>query len=309
MMTPLHVVIFAGASNWPLWIAQQLGMFENEELDVRLSITPGSAQMARDLFDGTAQIALTAFDNVIAYAEGHGATQLPGHADFFAFAGFDNGLLSLVGAKGFHAIATLRDQTIAVDALTTGFAFVLRALLEDAGLNEDSYRLEAVGGGAQRLEALVSGQYAATLLNSPLDMIAGGAGCTILRHARDVVGPYQGIVGAARRSWAAANPSTLACFIRAMHRALAWLADPANRASAIALLRTHMPRLDAEIADQAYELLVNSPDALTRTVSIDRTGAQAVLDLRKRYGGHRLIASRADTYIDEVIRETTLAPD
>lgn len=305
-MTPLHVVIFAGASNWPLWIAQQQGMFENEELDVRLSVTPGSAQMARDLFEGTAQIALTAFDNVIAYAEGHGAIILPEQADFFAFAGFDNGLLSLVGAKGFATIAALRDQVIAVDALTTGFAFVLRALLEDAGVHENACRLEAVGGGAQRLDALVAGRYAATLLNSPLDMIAGGEGCSVLKRARDVVGPYQGIVGAARRSWAAANPSTLACFIRAMHRALAWLGDPANRASAITLLRTHMPRLESDIAERAYDLLVDSPDALTRTVSIDRVGAQAVLDLRKRFGGHRLVAADAAAFIDESIRETAL---
>lgn len=307
MMTPLHVVIFAGASNWPLWIAQQQGLFEDEGIDVRLSVTPGSAQMARDLFDGTAQIALTAFDNVIAYAEGHGAVQLPGQADFFAFAGFDNGLLSLVGSKKFDTIASLRGQPIAVDALTTGFAFVLRALLEDAGLPENAYRLEAVGGGAQRLDALIAGHHAATLLNSPLDMIAGQEGCTTLRRARDVVGAYQGIVGATRRSWAAANSATLAGFIRAMNRALAWLADPAHRVPAIALLRTHMPRLEADIADRVHDLLVHSPDALTQSLSIDRIGAQAVLDLRRRFGGHQLAASDARAFIDRSIRETVLA--
>lgn len=305
-MMPLHIVIFAGASNWPLWIAQQQGLFTAEGLDVRLSVTPGSAQMARDLFDGTAQIALTAFDNVIAYAEGHGAITLPGQPDFLAFAGFDNGLLSLVGAAGFDTVEVLQGQSIAVDALSTGFAFVLRALLEDAGLPPTDYHLEPVGGGAQRLEALIAGQYAATLLNSPLDMIAASKGCIPLRRARDIIGPYQGIVGAARRHWAEANQATIAGFIRAMHRALAWLATPTNRAEATQLLRAQMPRLDARIADRAWDLLANSPDALTSTLSIDRIGARAVFELRRRYGGHALVADSADAYIDETIRDEAL---
>lgn len=305
-MTPLHIVIFAGASNWPLWIAQRHGLFAAHGLDVRLSVTPGSAQMARDLFDGTAQIALTAFDNVVAYAEGHGAIALPETPDFFAFAGFDNGLLSLVGAEGFDKIAALRGQAVAVDALTTGFAFVLRALLEDAGLGAGDYRLEAVGGGAQRLDALIARQQAATLLNSPLDMIAAGAGCTPLLRARDVIGPYQGIVGAARRSWAAANPATLAAFIQAMHDALAWLADPVNRDEAVQLLHAQMPRLNARLADQAYELLVDSPDALTRSLAIDRAGAEAVLDLRRQHGGRAIAAADAGAFIDETPRDSVL---
>ncbi|MBY8824023.1 ABC transporter substrate-binding protein [Sphingomonas colocasiae] len=305
-MTRLDIVIFAGASNWPLWIAQHHGLFAMRGLDVRLSITPGSAQMARDLFDGTAQIALTAFDNVIAYAEGHGAVSLPETPDFFAFAGFDNGLLSLVGAAGFDGIEALRGQTIAVDALTTGFAFVLRALLADAGLGMDDYRLEAVGGGAQRLEALIAGRQAATLLNSPLDMIAAEAGCTPLRRARDVIGPYQGIVGAARRGWAQANPSILAAFVHAMHDALAWLADPANRDDAVRLLREKMPRLDARLADRAYEMLVHSPDALTRSLEIDRAGAEAVLDLRRRHGGQAIAAADSGVFIDQTIRDSVL---
>lgn len=305
-MTRLDVVIFAGASNWPLWIAQQHGLFAAQGLDVRLSVTPGSAQMARDLFDGTAQIALTAFDNVIAYAEGHGAASLSETPDFFAFAGFDNGLLSLVGAPAFDSIEALRDQTIAVDALTTGFAFVLRALLADAGLGMDDYRLEAVGGGAQRLDALIAKRQAATLLNSPLDMIAAEAGCIPLRRARDVIGPYQGIVAAARRGWAQANRTVLAAFIRAMHDALAWLANPANRADAVRLLRENMPRLDARLADRAYELLVHSPDALTRSLEIDRAGAEAALNLRKQHGGQAIAAKDATAFIDETIRDSVL---
>jgi ABC-type nitrate/sulfonate/bicarbonate transport system substrate-binding protein len=38
----VKVVAFAGASNWPYWVAQEKGFFKKEGLEVSLDITPNS---------------------------------------------------------------------------------------------------------------------------------------------------------------------------------------------------------------------------------------------------------------------------
>jgi hypothetical protein len=130
------VVAFAGASNWPYWAAEANGFFTREGLGVALDFTPDSIEMARNLHRGVYDLALSSIDNVIAYDEGQGEADLSGPADFVALFGVDNGLLSLVSAPSVTSFAALRGRTLSVDALTTGFAFVLKEMLELNGLGE-----------------------------------------------------------------------------------------------------------------------------------------------------------------------------
>ena len=41
--TPIDVIVFPGGFNWPIWAAEENGLFDRERLDVRLTPTPGSA--------------------------------------------------------------------------------------------------------------------------------------------------------------------------------------------------------------------------------------------------------------------------
>ena len=122
----LNVIAFPGASNWPLWVGEQKGFFAGQGLEMSLSITPNSVHMARELYAGGAHVALTSMDNVVAYGCGEGEVSLGEPADFFAFMSVDDGLLSLMAQPEHDAVSCLRGQTLAVDALTTGYALVLR---------------------------------------------------------------------------------------------------------------------------------------------------------------------------------------
>ena len=181
---PLKLVAFAGASNWPVWIGQQKGFFAKEKLEATLEITPNSRQMASDVFGGKFDVALTSIDNVVAYVEGQGEAQLAGQADFVAFMGVDDGMLSLMAVPGTASVNDLKGKELSVDALTTGFAFVLRDALVKSGVKLDEVKLVAVGGGAQRLTALREQKQTATLLNSPLDLIAENAGSARLARGK-----------------------------------------------------------------------------------------------------------------------------
>lgn len=303
-LLPVSVIAFAGASNWPLWAGQQLGFFAAEGIDLALELTPSSVHMAQTLHSGVAQIALTSLDNVIAYANGHGEVPLDGPADFFAFMGVDDGLLSIMARPSITAIAELRGGTLAVDALTTGYVFVLKEMLAQNRIAEEAASYVAVGTGAERLAALKAGACSATLLNAPLCLAAEAAGNNRLLRANDVLGRYQGIVGAARRDWAQANRAKVGAFIRAFHRSLQWLSEPGNRTEACSILTKRLPAL-AEVVHHAYRALIVD-EGLERNLTIDRDGTARVIELREKYGRQQGNLGGPDRYIDDSFRQWAL---
>src|SRR5262249_43102375 len=155
------------------------------------------AQMT-DFAAGRCDIAMTAFDNIVAYVEGEGEAPIGAQPEFFAFLGSDDSFLSLVGAPGISTVADLRGHSVSVDAATTGYAVVLFDLLARAGLKPNDYTVARVGGMKQRFEDIRSGGHAATMLSSPYDILAQQSGLSVLAALDE---PYQGNVAAARRGW------------------------------------------------------------------------------------------------------------
>lgn len=300
-VTPLRVVAFAGASNWPMWIAEAKGFFAAERLGATLAITPNSRQMATDVFDGAYDIALTSFDNVVAYVEGQGEASLSGAADFAAFMGVDDGMLSVMGTDDVASLQALKGRTLGVDAMTTGFAFVLRHMLTTSGFAPRDIVFAAIGGGAQRLQALNERRIAGTLLNAPLDLMAEAQGARRLADARAVIGPYQGICGMARRAWLARNAGRARSFAVAFGGAVRWLTDPINKAEAIGIMRERLPDLTPELAERIHARLTDRARGIRRDLAIDRAGVETVLRLRGAYAEPRRELTDPDRYIDPSI--------
>ena len=136
----VSVIVFPGGFNWPIGVAQERGYFAKNGVEVTLTNTPNSVFQLTKLIAGTFDIAVTKIDNVIAYAEGQGEVPMATAADLFAFMGGDNGLLSLVSVPEVKSYADLKGRTLSVDAMTTGYAFVLFDMLRRHGLNPGDYR-------------------------------------------------------------------------------------------------------------------------------------------------------------------------
>ena len=298
---PLKVVAFAGASNWPMWIGEAKGFFAAEGLAPTLAITPNSRQMASDVFAGAFDIALTSIDNVVAYVEGQGEAALPGQADFAAFMGVDDGMLALMAVPGTPDIQALKGKPVAVDAVTTGFAFVLREALVKSGFAPSDIEFVAVGGGAQRLAGLNERKFAATLLNAPLDLIAEANGALRLADMRGLIGPYQGISGMARRPWLEANRPLAVAFARAFRQSVAWLVDPANKAEAIGLLRARLQGTGPDLAEKIHARLTDPVRGIRRDLSLDRAGIETVLRLRSAYAQPQKQLADPGRYVDTSI--------
>lgn len=285
-MTPskISVIVFPGGFNLPLWVAQTKDFFAREALEVALTPTRDSVFQLTQLIAGAFDVAITAMDNVVAYQEGQGEAPVGGEPDLFAFMGGDDGFLRLVVRSEVRSYADLRGRTLSVDALTTGFAFVLRKMLARGGLEEGAYTLVSAGGVRERWEALKAGAHAGTLLLTPFELLAESAGFRRLGDAVDALGRYQGHLGAARRSWARSHAGELVGFMRAYRRSLAWLFEGANRGEAIEILARHVPDMPRDVAARACDVFLAPAGGFQPAAAIDVDGIQTVLELRSEYG-------------------------
>jgi len=295
----LEVIVFPGGFNWPIWAAEAQGYFAREGLDVHVTPTPTSMFQMQGLADGKFDIAFSTVDNVVGYQEGQGEAPLSKAPDFFVFMGGQGGAVRLVVQPGIKSIQDLKGKSLAVDAATTGYAFVLRKLLQQGGLAEGDYSFDKLGSTSQRAEALMQDKTAGTILTSPLEILPESKGYKRLANAVDVIGPYQAVSGVASRSWAKAHADTLVKFIRAYVEGLDWLSEPKNKPEAVALYRKHIPAASEVAASKAWDALVPGPEGFQKKAKLDMAGVATVLKLRSEFGRPQKQLDDPSKYVDE----------
>ena len=294
-MIPLRVAAFPGAFNLPLQVAQDCGMFSRSGLAVTIVPVKGSVEQMGLLRSGAAKIAVTAFDNVLAYGRRSHEEEDGRHAPV-AIGGSDDGFLRLVAPASVTSYQQLAGQAVAVDAPTTGFAFLLRAMLEKAGVEA---KLVGVGGAVERWQSLRNGTVSATLLSSPFDLIAERAHFHVLGRPTEIVGSYEGPVIAADRRWFEANRKVARSFLAARLLAVRWLDDTRNRAAALAALRAHSSDLDESMATKLLTIMRDPQSGFARDGRIDPVGAAAVARLRERFAAERWSQGEIAALVDE----------
>lgn len=282
-LQPIEVIVFAGANAMPSYVAQEKGFFAREGLAVNLTATPNSGFQISNLVSGKFHIASTAIDNLIAYQEGQGTAKLDREPDMVAIMGISSAELSLFAVPGVRSIADLKGRELALDSLTTGYAFVLRYLLEKGGLGPDDVRFVAVGNSRARLQSLRDGKFAAALITEPFTGVARQEGFTLLGEGVSALGGYQANVRIANRAWANENPKAVVGYIRALRSAIDWIYDPANQDEAVRILAARV-KVDEAAARGSVQGMTRGQSALQRNGEMDLQGLRNVIMLRERYG-------------------------
>jgi ABC-type nitrate/sulfonate/bicarbonate transport system substrate-binding protein len=303
----INVIVFPGGFNLPLWTAIDRHIFKSHGLDVEPHYTVNSVEQLSGMITGRWEIALTGFDNIVAYQEGQGEAKIDVTPDLFACMGGDAAFLRLVVQPDIASYADLKGKTLSVDALTTGFAFVLRKMLAQNGLSEDDVSFERAGGALQRFEALKAGKHAGTLLVTPFELIGKQSGLRVLQSASEVLPHYQGISGAARLSWAKDNADTLTAFIRGYLEALDWLYASGNKQAACELLVAKVPGMSAALASSTYDVLLDRNAGFDRKAALDIEGIETVLRLRSEYGRPAKTLGDARKYDDPSYYQAAMA--
>ena len=264
--------------------AQARGFLAAEGLDIDVTITPNSTVQMRGLSDGTWDLAYTAFDNVLAWSGREGA-------EIVAVAQYETGTYLPVYARPeIQDWADLRGRPLAVDAIDTAFALVLRRILQahDLDLERGDYELVAVGATGPRLESMQRGETFAAVMNPPFDAQAEASGFRKLADHREVLPDYPGGVIAVNQAWARANRDTLVRFLRAWLAGARWV--QANREAAIDLVVANGGGSRESVAGR---IGLASPDG-----SLNLPGLASVLDLRTRFGFTLPMGSDLTRYYD-----------
>jgi ABC-type nitrate/sulfonate/bicarbonate transport system substrate-binding protein len=302
----VNLIVFPGGFNWPIWVAKEKGFFERQGIDVKITPTPSSVFQLTNLIDGKFDIAMTAIDNLIAYREGQGEVPKEG-PDLFAFMGGDNGFLRLVTVPEVKSYRELKGKTLSVDAMTTGYAFVLFEILarNKMVMNKD-YKVVTAGGVLQRFQALMEKKHAGTLLLSPFEVQAEEKGFHRLANATDVLGRYQGLVGGARKAWAEQHSDAVVGYIRGFSDAVDWLYNPDNREEAITIFLKNLPNASPQAALVAYGILLSPADGFQKKAKIDLEGVKTVLALRSKYAKPHKTLKDASQYYDPSFYEAAM---
>jgi ABC-type nitrate/sulfonate/bicarbonate transport system substrate-binding protein len=296
-MSKLSVIAFPGAPNLPVFAAQTHGFFTEAGLEIDFQTTPSSVFQFEKFGTGAFDIAFTAFDNVVAYREGQGAAKLPSQPDFRAVMGCTQIELCLVVAPDIKSVEDLRGRSLALDAVSTGFAFVLYEMLARSGLKPGDYEVVSVGATPERWRSVKDGIHAGTITIEPFTSIAQAAGFPTLLRSTDFFPSYQGGVIAVRRDWAMKNDATLAAFLGVYLRALKWVLDPANRQAAATILAERMSEIQPKALEAVMNSVLSERSGLTPNGTILRDGVRTVLKLRSHYGPAGVALTDVDRYL------------
>jgi ABC-type nitrate/sulfonate/bicarbonate transport system substrate-binding protein len=270
-----------------LIVARVNGQFAANNLEVEVMVTPNSTDQMRGLGKGAWQIVSTAFDNVLGWSGREGT-------EIVAVAQVSQGItLPVYVRPEIERWSDLRGKRLAVDAVDTAYALVLRRIILEHGLDLDrgDYELVPLGTTGSRLESMTRGDTFAGILNPPWDKRAEAEGHKRFADHREVLPDYPGGVFAVGRKWGSENRRMLVNFLRAWNDALRWCHEDSNRGSALQIIAAE-EKLDE--AGAARKLAQSPKDG-----RLNLPGLQAVLDLRVRFGLTPPMGKELNSYVDE----------
>jgi len=282
--TPLRVNVFNVDA--ALVVGRARGMFAANGLEVEVMVTPNSTDQMRGLGQGSWEIVSTAFDNVLGWSGREGA-------EIVAVAQVAQGIVLPVYVRPEIADwKDLKGKKLAVDAVDTAYALVLRRMLLAHGLDlkRGDYELVPAGATGHRLESMDRGETFAAILNAPWDAKAAASGHRRLADHREVLPDYPGGVFAVGRKWAAEHADSLKSFLRAWRDALVWARDERNRGETLKLVAA-AEKMDERAA--AARLAQLHPDG---QLNID--GLRTVLELRTSVGLTPPMGQELERYYD-----------
>ena len=255
-----------------LIVARAKGIFAAAGLEVGVMVTPNSTDQMRGLSLGSWQIVSTAFDNVLGWSGREGA-------EIVAIAQVAQGItLPVYVRPEIKSWEDLRGKPLAVDAVDTAYALVLRRILLAHGLEMErgDYTLLPKGATGHRLKSMNQGESFAGVLNPPWDAKADAAGMKRFADQREILPDYPGGVFAVSRKWANDNRAILTEYLTAWDQGLRWAQDVKNRDETIKLIAEAEKMDEKNAANRLRQLPSNG--------RLNLAGLQTVLDLRVQFG-------------------------
>ncbi len=212
----------------PLTIAEQLGYFKDEGLDVQINDYADAASATQALLAGGADVCSGSFQRVINLQSKNQSAKafvLQSRTPQMAFG------MSTRNAAPYAAVGELRGKKIGVLSLDSPATLMTQLLLFKAGLNIQDINLVAVGSSAAALGAIRSGQIDALCSADPaMTMLEQKGDVKIISDTRSLRGAAELFGGAmpsaclyASNEFLVKTPKTCQALSYAIVHSLKWL--------------------------------------------------------------------------------------
>jgi NitT/TauT family transport system substrate-binding protein len=231
----------------PNWAAEQRGFFKEEGItDVKVLVFKGNAPTVQALSGGTIDLCVASLIGLV--------NTVNSGQKFKAFwAGYNMSDWAWYGQSKFKSIAETKGGRYGVSRFGSLTDFLTRYALRRAGLDpEKDVKILQLGGQAEFLAALSSGQIDVVILSAPNTYIAAEKGFVKLMAQKDFSPDYPTHVVYAKEDLMGKSPNTVKAYLRATTKAMEWIkANPGEAADLV----TKQLKFKIEHARKAIEEL------------------------------------------------------
>jgi len=227
-----HVVLAVGGKSLvvylPLTVAEQLGYFEDEGLDVEIQDFKGGSAALKAMLGGSADVVMGYFDHIVRLqAQGR---DLVGTVLVGKYPGIVLGVQSKL-ADTIKSVKDLKGRKVGVTKPGSSTNYFVYYLLVKNGLKPTDVSIIGVGGGSSAIAAFERGTVDAISHVEPVITTLEARGLLKVlvdtRKPEDTIrvfgGPYPAATLYTKRSFVEQNPETTQRLVNAMVRALVWL--------------------------------------------------------------------------------------
>lgn len=230
--TTPHVRIAIGGQNQlvylPTTLAQELGFYRDEGLDVTLEDLAGGSKALEALVGGSADVVSGFYDHTIQMAAD--GRPLVAFVSMLRFPGL---VLAVSPQSPVARIEDLKGRIAGVTTAGSSSDMLLRYLLQKHGLNPDDVSITSIGTAATAIAAMERGKVDAGMMTDPaFTLLTRRAGrARVLADLRTADGvqrafgttTYPASVLYAKADWLTAHADTASRLARAIQRTLQWM--------------------------------------------------------------------------------------
>lgn len=236
------------ANDWTTFIAERYGFFSGNGLKPDVIVVGVNAGVAQQLTGGSVDLGeVTTTQMVLAVQGGAPIVSVQNSGAGVPY--------SLIAKKGISSVAQLKGKLISIGGPSDITRPFMDTIMERAGFKPDDWTYTFAGASSDRFAALSAGAIDATLLAPPFSFKAIAAGFPVIDEVPKYFPAFPYVTWAVRPAWAKEHSDLVISFITAELQAQRWLADPANKQKAIALLM-EQTNASEEDATKSYGVFV-----------------------------------------------------
>ena len=252
----------ATAVNWPVYIAEDKGLFKAEGLNVQVIYVGNVANTVQQLIAGAFGIANSTFDSGIrGIAKGGDGVMIGGMTTKYPY--------SIMTAADVHKLADLKGKSIILPFPKDLLTIVWNRWVSEHGMDPKAIDQIYDGATRNRFNALAAGAAQAALLTQPYDFRAAAMGGHKLVDLGAYAKEYGFIAIMSRPQWLKENPDAARAYLRAIAKATDRFYDTSHRDEAVAIL-AHHTKLSKEFAAQTYDYYAKDLHPFSRGAALPR---------------------------------------